>query len=64
MTTAESSFIINGLQKIKDYFQGKPEVQDDIQYIKVLFITLEKQNKTLRKEMIKLIQENKRLKNG
>ena len=34
MTTAESKFVIEGLQKLKDYFQGKQEVQDDIQYIK------------------------------
>ena len=63
MTTAESKFVIESLQKLKDYFQGKQEVQDDIQYIKVLFVTLEKQNKTLRREMIKLIDENRRLKN-
>jgi len=65
MTDPEFKFCVNGLNKLKDYFK-QPEVKNDIEFIKLILVTQDKEikdlkraNKTLRLENIKLIRGKK-----
>jgi hypothetical protein len=62
MSETDFKFVITGLQKLKDFFKGNKPLQNDLQYMKMLIVTLERDHKKLRQEMIKVIAENKRLK--
>ena len=62
MTDSEFKFCVNGLNKLKDYFKPQ-EVKDDIEFIKLILVTQDKEikklkraNKILRLENIKLIR--------
>jgi hypothetical protein len=65
MTDTDFKFCIKGLNTLKGYFK-KPEVKQDIEFIKLILVTQDKEikdlkraNKTLRLENIKLIRSKK-----
>lgn len=51
------TFLIKSLQTLKEYFSNNPAVCDDLQYMKMLVVALEKENKQLRKDKLTLRKE-------
>ena len=60
----DTTFVIKGLQKLKEYFKNNPALQNDIQYMKMLVVTQEKElkrlrvsNKNIRLDLIKALSK-------